>query len=171
MTEEEKSDEVDGIRKQLGMLPRAVSMTAKKRGKPKSPYEADTTEEADMTEQAAAHASGDPIEIGDDNDTMDGRTISTVKTKMATTSRSIGHRGCRDVKTIRKTKNSSPKRAAMTTTKMTPMTITPNQAMASIRRRGVKEKHPQVPLGLPGKLTGQAGNHLVSERLRTFWLR
>ena len=50
MTEEEKEAEVDGIRKQLGMLPRAVSMTAKKRGKPESPYEADTTEEADLTE-------------------------------------------------------------------------------------------------------------------------
>ena len=36
MTDEEKAEEVDGIRKQLGMLP-------KKRGKPKSPYEADTT--------------------------------------------------------------------------------------------------------------------------------
>ena len=61
MNDEEKAEEVDGIRKQLGMLPR-------KRGKPESPYEADTTEETDMTEQAAAPAPGDPIEIGDDND-------------------------------------------------------------------------------------------------------
>ena len=44
MTEEEKEEEVDGIHQQLGMLPRAVSMTAKKRGKPESPYGADTTE-------------------------------------------------------------------------------------------------------------------------------
>ena len=36
MTDEEKAEEVDGIRKQLGTLPR-------KRGKPESPYEADTT--------------------------------------------------------------------------------------------------------------------------------
>ena len=52
----------------MGMLPEAVSMTMKKRGKPKSPYEADTTEETDLTKQAAATAPGDPIEIGDDND-------------------------------------------------------------------------------------------------------
>ena len=61
MTDEEKAEEVDGICKQLGMLPR-------KRGKPESPYEADTTEKADMNEQAAAPTPGDPIEIGDDND-------------------------------------------------------------------------------------------------------
>ena len=68
MTEEEKEAEVDSIRQKMGMLPKAVSMTAKKRGKPKSPYEDDTTEEADLTKQAAAPAPGDPIEIGDDND-------------------------------------------------------------------------------------------------------
>ena len=39
----------------------------RKRDKPESPYEVDTTEEADMTDQAAAPAPGDPIEIGDDN--------------------------------------------------------------------------------------------------------
>ena len=68
MTKEEKESEVDSLRQRMGMLPKAVSMTAKKRGKPKSPYEADTTEEADLTEQAADPAPGDPIEIGDDND-------------------------------------------------------------------------------------------------------
>ena len=54
MTDEEKAEEVDGKRKQLRMLPR-------KRGKPESPYEADTTEETYMNEQAAAPAPGDPI--------------------------------------------------------------------------------------------------------------
>ena len=49
------------MRKQLGRRPR-------KRGKPKSPYEDDTTEEADMTNQEDAPAPGYPIEIGDDND-------------------------------------------------------------------------------------------------------
>ena len=38
MADEEKTEELDGMRKQLGMLMR-------KRGKPESPYEADTTEE------------------------------------------------------------------------------------------------------------------------------
>ena len=68
MTEEENKSEVDSIRQKMGMLPKAVIMTAKKRGKPKSPYEADTTKETDLNEQAAAPAPGDPIEIGDDND-------------------------------------------------------------------------------------------------------
>ena len=61
MTEEEKADEIYDIRKQLGH-------PLRKRGKPESPYEADTTEEADMTKQESATAPGDPIEIGDDND-------------------------------------------------------------------------------------------------------
>ena len=56
MTKEDKAEEIDDIRKQVGMPPR-------KRGKPKSPYEADTTEESDMTEQVAAPAPGDPIKI------------------------------------------------------------------------------------------------------------
>ena len=42
MTDEEKAEEVDDIRKQLGMLPR-------KKKKPEGPYEVDTTEEVDMT--------------------------------------------------------------------------------------------------------------------------
>ena len=61
MTDEEKADKIDGVRKQLGMLPR-------KNKKPEGPYEVDTTKEADMTEQAAAPAPEDTIEIGDDND-------------------------------------------------------------------------------------------------------
>ena len=52
----------------MGMLPKAVSMTLKKRGKPKSPFEADTTKETDLTKQAAAPDPGDSIEISDDND-------------------------------------------------------------------------------------------------------
>ena len=72
MNEEEKESEVDSIRQKMGMLPEAVSMTMKKRGKPKSPYEADTTKEADMTEQESAPAPGDLIEIGDDNDNDGG---------------------------------------------------------------------------------------------------
>ena len=54
MTEEEKADEIDDVRKQLGRLPM-------KRNKPESPYEVDTTEEAEMTEQAAAPAPRDMI--------------------------------------------------------------------------------------------------------------
>ena len=61
MTEEEKAEEIDDIHKQVGM-------PLRKMGKPESPYDADTAEEADMTEQAADPAPGDPIEIGDDNE-------------------------------------------------------------------------------------------------------
>ena len=61
ITEEEKAEEIDDIRKQVGMPPR-------KRGKPESPYEAETTEEADVTKQAAAPDPGDPIGIEYDND-------------------------------------------------------------------------------------------------------
>ena len=60
MTNKEKTEEIEGIRKQLGMLPR-------KKKKPKGPYEVDTTEEADMTEQVAAPAPEDTIEIDDNN--------------------------------------------------------------------------------------------------------
>ena len=60
MTEEEKTDEIDDIRKRFGRLPR-------KRDKPEIPYEVDTPDEADMTEQAAAPAPGDTIKIVDDN--------------------------------------------------------------------------------------------------------
>ena len=68
MTEKEKEAEVDSLHQKMGMLPKAIIMTLKNRGKPKRPYEADTTEEIDLTEQAAAPALGDPIEIGKDND-------------------------------------------------------------------------------------------------------
>ena len=61
----------------MGMLPKAIMLAMKKRGKPKGPYksiyEADTTEETALTKQAAAPNPGDPIEIGDDNDN-DGRS-------------------------------------------------------------------------------------------------
>ena len=60
MIDEEKAEEVDSVHKQLGMLPR-------KKKKPEGPYEVDTTEEADMTEQAAAPAPEDMIAIGNDN--------------------------------------------------------------------------------------------------------
>ena len=59
----------------MGMLPRIVSMTLKKKGETKGPcksiYEADTTEEIDLTKQAAAPDPGDPIEIGNDNNKND----------------------------------------------------------------------------------------------------
>ena len=47
-------EEVDDVLKRLGMLPM-------KKKKPEGPYEVDTTEEADMTKQAAAPAPVDTI--------------------------------------------------------------------------------------------------------------
>ena len=76
MTEEEKEAEVDSTHQHMGLLPKAIMMAMKKRDKPKGPYksiyEADTTKETALTEQAAAPDPGDPIESGDDNDN-DGR--------------------------------------------------------------------------------------------------
>ena len=58
MTEEEKEAEVDSICQNMGLLPKAVMMTMKKRDKPKGPYksiyEDDTTEETALTDQSAA---------------------------------------------------------------------------------------------------------------------
>ena len=65
------------MRLSLGMLPKAIMLAMKKRGKPKGPYkridEADTTEETALTEQAAVPDPRDLIEIGDNNDN-DGRS-------------------------------------------------------------------------------------------------
>ena len=53
MTEEEKEEEVENMRLSMVMLPKAVMIAMKKRGKPKGPYksiyEADMTEETDLT--------------------------------------------------------------------------------------------------------------------------
>ena len=70
MSDEEKEAEIVSIRKQLGILPR------KKPGmKPpdvdEGPYEIDTTEETDTTEQASAHAPEDTIDINNNNDNND----------------------------------------------------------------------------------------------------
>ena len=62
MTNEERQAEIDGVRKKLGILPR------KPPDVDEVPYEADTTEETDMTEQAAAPTLKDTINSGDDND-------------------------------------------------------------------------------------------------------
>ena len=64
MTNEERQAEIAGVRKKLGILPR------KPPDVDEVPYEADTTEETDTTEQAAAPTPKDTINIdsGDDND-------------------------------------------------------------------------------------------------------
>ena len=64
MTNEERQAEIAGIRKELGILPRKLPDVDE------GPYEADTTEETDTTEQAAAPTPKDTINIdsGDDND-------------------------------------------------------------------------------------------------------
>ena len=65
MTDEERQAEIASVRKQLGILPR------KPPGVDEGPYEADTTEETDMTKQAAAPTPEDTINSGDDNDNND----------------------------------------------------------------------------------------------------
>ena len=53
MTDEEIESKVDSLRQNMGLLPKAVMMAMKKRGKPKGPYksiyEADTTDETALT--------------------------------------------------------------------------------------------------------------------------
>ena len=55
----------------MGMLPKAVMMEMKKRGKPKVSYkriyETDMTKETALTEQATVPDPGDPIDIGNGN--------------------------------------------------------------------------------------------------------
>ena len=75
MTNEDKEAEIASVRKQLGILPRKPPDVKPPDVKPpyvdKGPYEVDTTEETDMTKQAAAPTPDDTIEIGDDNNNDD----------------------------------------------------------------------------------------------------
>ena len=80
MINEVNADEIEVVRKQLGMLPR-------KKKKPEGPYEVDTTKEADMTEQAAAPAPETRLKSATATTIMNG---CTVKTRMETTPCTIG---------------------------------------------------------------------------------
>ena len=77
MNEDEKEEEIDNMHLSMGMLPKAIILAMKKRGKPKGPYKSidksDTTKETALTEQAAVPNTGDPTEIGDENGS-DGRS-------------------------------------------------------------------------------------------------
>ena len=68
MNEEEKEAEVDSIRQNMGLLPKAVMTEMKKMGKPKRPYMSIDGKEAALTKQAAVPDPGDLIEIGNEND-------------------------------------------------------------------------------------------------------
>ena len=70
MSDEEKEAEIVSIRKQLGILPRKKPGT-KPPDVDEGPYEIDTTEETDTTEQASAHAPEDTIDINNNNDNND----------------------------------------------------------------------------------------------------
>ena len=68
ITDEEKSEEIASIHKQLGILPRKKKKPdMKPQVVAEDPYKVDTTKEANMTKQAAAPAPEDTIEIGDNN--------------------------------------------------------------------------------------------------------
>ena len=73
MNEEEREEELKKIRLRMGMLPKAIMLAMKKRGKTKVPYMSIDDEEEALNEKAAVPDPGDPIEIGDDNDN-DGRS-------------------------------------------------------------------------------------------------
>ena len=61
ITDEERQAEIAGVQKELGILPR------KPPDVDEGPYEADTIEEADTTEQKAAPTLKDTINIDSDN--------------------------------------------------------------------------------------------------------
>ena len=56
MTDKEKEEEIASVRKQLGILTRNKKSDVKPPVVAEGPYAVDTTEETDMTEQAAAPA-------------------------------------------------------------------------------------------------------------------
>ena len=66
MTDEEKEAEIASVHKQLGILSRKPP-DVKPPDVDEGPYEADTTEETDMNEQAAAPTPEDTIDSDDDN--------------------------------------------------------------------------------------------------------
>ena len=70
MTNEEKEAEIASVRKQLGIPPRKKP-GAKLPDLDEVPYEVDTAEETDMTDQAAAPTPKYMIDIGDNNDNDD----------------------------------------------------------------------------------------------------
>ena len=72
MTNEEKEEDIAGIRKQLGILTRKKKPDVKPPVVAEGPYEVDTTEESYMTEQAAAPTPEDTIEIANDNNNKEG---------------------------------------------------------------------------------------------------
>ena len=76
VTNEERQAEIDGVRKQLGILPRKPPSVDE------GPYEADTTKETDMTRQTAAPTPKDTIDIGggnnNDNDEEDKEDDNTL---------------------------------------------------------------------------------------------
>ena len=82
-----------------------------------------------------------------------------------TTPCTLGQRGSRDVRNVRRS-HYSPRIATITT-----MTINLNQAMTGVRRRRNQEGPPRAPYRPPRKLTGQATDCPPRKRRRQFWLR
>ena len=163
MTDEEKEEEIASVRKQLGILPRKKP-DVKPPDVDEGPYEVDTTEETDMTEQAAAPTPEDTIDIGDDNDNNDKKE-EDYYTLHPRTERKQGCENYTEEESLFSGDSNDDH------DDNDPMTIILNQSMTRLRRRRVKERPPRVPFGFPGKLTGQAGHHLPLKRRRQFWLR
>ena len=67
MTNKEKEEEIASVHKQLGIIPRKKP-DVKPPDVAEVPYEVDTTEETDMTKQAADPTPDGTIGIGDDDD-------------------------------------------------------------------------------------------------------
>ena len=85
MTNEEKEEKIASVRKQLEILTRKNQPDVKPPVVVEGPYKVDTTEETDMTDQAAAPAPEDTIDIGNyiDNDEEDKEDYNTLHRRTA----------------------------------------------------------------------------------------
>ena len=145
-TDDKRQAQIADIRKQLGILPTKPPVVDE------SPYDADTAEETDRTEQAAASTPKDPIDIDnyDDKKMMTKTRMTSAMTQRMmvrskkTTPCTLGQRGSRDARNVRRS-HYYLRIATMTTIIMTKMTITLNQVMTRVRRRRNQEGPPRVP--------------------------
>ena len=127
------------------------------------PYVADTTEETDMTEQAAAPTPEDTIEISNDNDNdeEDKEDNNTLH------SRTVRKQVC----------DNDPEEESLFSedgdndhNDNDPDDDYSESTDDENKKKKSKRKTPRVPFGPPGLLTVQAVHHLPQKRRRWFWL-
>ena len=160
MTDEEKEEEIASVRKQLGILPKK-KLDVKSADMAEGPYEVDTAEETDMTEQVAAPTPEDTIDIGDnnDNDDEDEEDHNTLHPRTAK------KQGCEN----------NPEEESLFSEDSdddhddnNPDYDYSESTDDKIKKKKSKRKTPKSTIQIPRKLTGQAGNDLQRKRWRQF---